>query len=188
MPGTPPPVTSEAEGLLVYLRQQRAGLANAAFGLTDEQLRATPTKSALSVGGLLKHAAHTEQQWVDMIAGRPAATAESYFDSFALREGDDVASLTAELERVGAVTEATVAGVPDLGQEVQLAEGPWYPTGDGYTVRWVLLHVLEELSRHAGHADIIREHLDGATMYELMAGVEGWPASEWITPWRPPAG
>ena len=188
MPGTPPPVTSEAEGLLVYLRQQRAGLANAAFGLTAEQLRATPTKSALSVGGLLKHAAHTEQQWVDMIAGRPAAAAESYFDSFALREGDDVASLTAELERVGALTEATVAGVPDLGQEVQLAEGPWYPTGDGYTVRWVLLHVLEELSRHAGHADVVREHLDGATMYELMAGVEGWPASEWITPWRPPAG
>ena len=62
MPGTPPPVTSEAEGLLAYLRQQRAGLANAAFGLTDDQLRATPTVSALSVGGLLKHAAHTEQQ------------------------------------------------------------------------------------------------------------------------------
>ena len=188
MPGTPPPVTSEAEGLLAYLRQQRAGLANAAFGLTDDQLRATPTVSALSVGGLLKHAAHTEQQWVDMIAGRPAVSPESYYDSFSLREGDSVVSLSAELDRVGAATEATVAGVADLGQEVELAEGPWFPTGGGYTVRWVLLHVLEELSRHAGHADIVREHLDGATMYELMAGVEGWPASEWITPWRPPAG
>jgi hypothetical protein len=72
--------------------------------------------------------------------------------------------------------------------EVQLAEGPWYPRGGGYTARWVLLHVLEELSRHAGHADIIREHIDGATMYELMAAVEGWPANEWITPWRPSSG
>lgn len=187
MPGTPPPVTSEADGLLTYLRQQRAGLANAAFGLTAEQLRATPTSSALSVGGLLRHAAHIEQQWVDMIAGRPGnASTAGYMDSFALQEGDDVASLTGELDRVAALTEAAVAGMADFGQEVRLTPGPWIPTGDGYTVRWILLHVLEELSRHAGHADIVREHLDGATMYELMAGVEGWPADEWITPWRPP--
>jgi uncharacterized damage-inducible protein DinB len=185
MPGTPPPVTTEAEALVAFLRQQRAGLANAAFGLSEVQLRSTPTASALSVGGLLKHAAHTEEQWVDMVVGRHASSAEAYLDSFALREGDSVASLTAELDRVGKATEAVVAGLPDLGQEVELSEGPWFPTGGGFTVRWILLHVLEELSRHAGHADIIREHVDGATMYELMAGVEGWPANEWITPWRP---
>ena len=45
---------------------------------------------------------------------------------------------------------------------------------------------MEELARHAGHADIVREHIDGATMYELMAGAEGWPATEWMTPWQPP--
>jgi hypothetical protein len=48
-----------------------------------------------------------------------------------------------------------------------------------------LLHLLEELARHAGHADIIREHIDGATMYELMAGAEGWPETDWLKPWRP---
>ena len=54
-------------------------------------------------------------------------------------------------------------------------------------MRWVLLHLVEELARHAGHADLIRESIDGATMYELMAGVEGWPATEWLQPWEPAA-
>ena len=65
---------------------------------------------------------------------------------------------------------------------------PWWPEGvDGWSVRWVLLHLVQELARHAGHADIIRESIDGATMYELMAGREGWPATDWITPWQPSA-
>jgi hypothetical protein len=54
-------------------------------------------------------------------------------------------------------------------------------------VRWVALHLVEELARHAGHADIIREAIDGATMYELVAGREGWPETPWLKPWRPPA-
>jgi hypothetical protein len=49
----------------------------------------------------------------------------------------------------------------------------------------VLLHIIEETARHAGHADIVREAIDGATMYALMAAVEGWPATEWLTPWAP---
>jgi hypothetical protein len=51
----------------------------------------------------------------------------------------------------------------------------------------VLLHLIEEIARRAGHADIIREAIDGATMYELMAGAEGWPATDWLTPWQPPS-
>jgi hypothetical protein len=46
------------------------------------------------------------------------------------------------------------------------------------------MHLLEELTRHAGHCDIIRESIDGATMYELMAGIEGWPETDWIKPWK----
>ena len=53
-----------------------------------------------------------------------------------------------------------------------------------YNVRWILCHMLEETARHAGHADIVREAIDGATMYELMAGAEGWPETEWLKPWR----
>ena len=60
-------------------------------------------------------------------------------------------------------------------------------TSTRWSVRWVCFHLIEELARHAGHADIVREHVDGATMYELMAGAEGWPETPWLKPWRPPA-
>jgi hypothetical protein len=63
---------------------------------------------------------------------------------------------------------------------------PWYPQDlDAWSVRWVLLHLIEEVARHAGHADIVREQIDGATMYALMAAIEGWPATEWLQPWTP---
>ena len=51
---------------------------------------------------------------------------------------------------------------------------PWYPDDvDAWSVRWVLLHLVEEIGRHAGHADIVRESIDGATMYALMAARRG---------------
>jgi hypothetical protein len=63
---------------------------------------------------------------------------------------------------------------------------PWFPKNlEAWTVRWVILHVINELTRHSGHADIIRESIDGATMYELLAGLEGWEVAGWVTPWKP---
>jgi hypothetical protein len=53
--------------------------------------------------------------------------------------------------------------------------------------RWILLHLIEETARHAGHADLIREALDGALSGPLMAAAEGWPADGWVKPWRPPS-
>ena len=77
----------------------------------------------------------------------------------------------------------------DLDHPVPVPKGvPWFPPDlDAWSLRWVLLHLIEETARHAGHADIVRESIDGATMYELMAGAEGWPETEWIKPWRPPS-
>ena len=57
---------------------------------------------------------------------------------------------------------------------------PWIPAGIVWTPRWVLLHLIEETARHAGHADIIRESIDGATCWTLMAAAEGWPAQDWV--------
>jgi hypothetical protein len=51
----------------------------------------------------------------------------------------------------------------------------------------VLLHLIEETARHAGHADIVRESVDGATWFALMAGAEKWPPSPWVEAWQPPA-
>ena len=62
---------------------------------------------------------------------------------------------------------------------------PWFPKDlEAWSVRWVILHVINELARHAGHADIVRETLDGATMYDLIAGLEGWEIAGWVTPWN----
>ena len=56
---------------------------------------------------------------------------------------------------------------------------PWIPGGIVWTPRWVLLHLIEEMARHAGHADIIRESIDGATCWTVMAAAEGWPEQDW---------
>jgi hypothetical protein len=192
MPGNAPALTDEKALLLAYIAQQRSGLRNAAFGLTDEQARQTPTAGTLSIGGLVKHVAATERHWVDIAlhqerAQERAEQEQDYFDGFRLREDETLAGVLAGYAEVAAETEAALAGVP-LDQPVPVPKGvPWFPADvKAWSVRWVLLHILEETARHAGHADIIREAIDGATMYPLMAAVEGWPATEWLQPWSPP--
>ena len=80
-----------------------------------------------------------------------------------------------------------ILGIADMNQAVPVPKGvPWFPDDvDAWSVRWVLLHLIEEIARHAGHADIIRESIDGATMYPLMAAAEHWPETEWLKPWKP---
>jgi uncharacterized damage-inducible protein DinB len=196
MPGQAPPISDERDGLVAFLRQQRDGIRYAAFGLTDDQARLTPTAGALSIGGLVKHITAMERSWVDTMLQRSRQSSDqleeleaSYGDDFVMRPEETLAGLLADLDRSAAETEAAVAGIADMGQDVPVPKGvPWFPDDvENWSVRWVLLHLIEEVARHAGHADIVRESIDGATMYELMAGAEGWPATEWLRPWQPPA-
>jgi uncharacterized damage-inducible protein DinB len=173
--------------LLGFLAQQRRVLKHAAYGLTEEQLRATPSASALSVGGLLKHVAFTERGWTNRITGGPEPSGEEgYNQQFELSESDTLESLLADIDAAAAETEAAVADI-DLGHPVPVPKGqPWFPKDiEAWSVRWVLLHLIEEIARHAGHADIIRESIDGATGIELLAAAENWPESPWLKPWRP---
>lgn len=191
MPGMPGPVADEREGLLAFLAQQRDLVKTAAYGLTDEQARATPSASALSVGGLVKHVAAMERGWMDTVIQRERLSAEeaaaSYGDDMVMGPDETLAGLLADLDRAGAETEAVIAGIADLGQAVPVPDEPWFPKDvAAWSVRFVLLHLIEELARHAGHADIIREHVDGATWYALMGAREGFTAGGWITPWEPP--
>jgi uncharacterized damage-inducible protein DinB len=192
MPGQVPPVEDEREGLLAYLHQQRDALRIAAYGLTDEQARATPTASALSVGGLIKHAASTERGWIDMVLQRQTApdgdnTEDDYLANFRLAADETLTDVIDRYAEVATETESVVAGIADLNQPVPVPQGvPWFPDDvEAWSVRWVLLHLIEETARHAGHADILRESIDGATAYALMAAAEGWPATPWIQPWQP---
>jgi uncharacterized damage-inducible protein DinB len=188
MPGLVPPIGDERAGLLGYLAQQRLVLRIAAHGLTDEQARATPSASALSVGGIIKHVTRTERHWMDIVLQRHSSDEQSYTDSFAVAAGESLAELLADFEQCAKETEAIVADIADLGQPVPVPKGvPWFPADvPAWSVRWVLLHLIEETARHAGHADIVRESVDGATAFELMAGAEGWPETSWLKPWRPP--
>jgi Protein of unknown function (DUF664) len=181
MPGMPRPVADEREGLLAFLAQQRYFVRVATHGLTDEQARATPSVSQLSIGGLIKHLARTERNWMDDVLQRSPrpdneASAAAYVDSFTLRPDETLADALHEYDQVAKETESIVAGIADLGQPVPVPPGvPWFPPDvSAWSVRWVLLHLIEETARHAGHADIIRESLDGAKAVQLLAAVEGW--------------
>ena len=188
MPGQVPPISDERDGLLAYLDQQRHVLRVAAYGLTEEQARATPTRSALSVGGLVKHVAHTERGWMDTVLQRDrddGDAEDAYEDSFRLREDETLAGALAFLDEVAAETGEVVAGLA-LDHPVPVPPAPWNPADvEAWSLRWVLLHLIEETARHAGHADIVREAIDGATAFELLAAVEGWPATDWLKPWEP---
>ena len=81
MPGNPPSVNTEREALVVYLRQQRDGLKNAAYGLTEEQIRLRPTASALTIGGLIKHAASTELGGTETMVGSPDQGSERAYST-----------------------------------------------------------------------------------------------------------
>jgi uncharacterized damage-inducible protein DinB len=190
MPAQVPPVADEREGLLAYLAQQRDAIRIAAHGLTDEQARATPSASALSVGGLIKHVATTERGWIDTALQRETSSGEKdYAANFQLQPGETLADVLELYDEVAKETEAVIAEIADLGQAVPVPKGvPWFPDDvEAWSVRWVLLHLIEETARHAGHADIVRESVDGATAYPLMAAAERWPATPWLQPWEPPA-
>ena len=188
MPGQAAPLTNERDLLLAYIAQQRDGIRNAAYGLTDEQARQAPSVSSLSVGGLLKHAIDMEKGWIDMVLQRDrGATQASYEENFRLGPDETLAEVLARYDDVALETAAVIGAISDLGQAVPVPKGvPWFPADvDAWSVRWVLLHLIEEIARHAGHADIVRESIDGATTFELMAAAEGWPATDWLTPWQP---
>jgi uncharacterized damage-inducible protein DinB len=184
-------LTDEKDLLLAYIEQQRQGIRNAAYGLSQEQARLAPTAGTLTIGGLIKHAAEAEEGWVDLILQREPGTRDdreaAYGDSFRLGPGETLAGVLTRYREVAEVTQTAIGGIEDLGRAVPVPKGvPWFPADvTAWSVRWVLLHLIEETARHAGHADIIRESIDGATMYELMAAAEGWPATDWLTPWAP---
>lgn len=196
MPGQAPIVGDERDALRVFLEYHQSSYLAVAFGLSDEQTRSTPTVSALSIGGLVKHATGVQRAWmqrVEAAPGFPPADARpfeeivaSYQDEYVMRDDETLSELLDKFKAQNAET-LRVFAAADLDTAVPVPQDvPWFPKGlDHWTVRWVIHHLINELARHSGHADIIRETIDGATLYELVAGIEGWEETDWIKPWKP---
>jgi uncharacterized damage-inducible protein DinB len=161
-------VDQERADLLQALAGHRHFLRYTTRDLSDEQAVKRTTVSALCLAGLIKHVTATERQWARFIVEGPAATSFSpetisgWANGFTMVEGETLAGLLGEYERVAQQTDELVASLPDLDASQPLPEAPWFPPGARWSARRVLLHIVAETSQHAGHADIIRESLDGA--------------------------
>ncbi|MGV9229978.1 DinB family protein [Streptomyces nigra] len=165
-------VTDERADLLETLAKHRHFLRFTTRDLTDEQAGVRSTASALCLGGLIKHVTSMEQKWADFIVDGPAAMpdfstmTEADFakraDEFKMLPGETLAGVLAEYEEVARRTDELVAKLPDLNASHPLPRAPWFDGDARWSARRVLLHIIAETAQHAGHADIIRESLDGA--------------------------
>ncbi|MCW2561924.1 MAG: hypothetical protein JWQ31_484 [Mycobacterium sp.] len=196
MPGQAPIVGDERDALRVFLEYHQSSYPALAFGLTDDQARSKPTVSALSIGGLIKHATGVQRSWMERAEVAPNLPPQdtrpfeevvaTYQDEYVMREDETLQELLDKFKAQNAET-LRILDSADLDTAVPVPQDvPWFPKDiTSWTVRWVIHHLINELARHAGQADIIRESIDGATLYDLVAGIEGWEETEWIKPWKP---
>jgi hypothetical protein len=171
MMSTPAPtLTGERADLAQTLAKHRNFLRYTTRGMSDEQAAQRTTVSELCLGGIIKHVTAVERQWARFIVEGPSAMGswedggamQDWLDGFRMLPGETLAGLLADYERAGGETDALIARLPDLDAVQPLPEAPWYEKGASWSARRVLLHVIAETSQHAGHADIIREAIDGA--------------------------
>ncbi|MBV2366412.1 DinB family protein [Streptomonospora nanhaiensis] len=184
-PSTAP--RGERADLIAALATARAALTATVAGLDDAQAAARPTVSALSLGALVKHVAGIEEGWMRFAVEGPSAlgfdlpegvtwedvtsgTAREvpqwvvdHRNGLRMLPGDTLAGLLARYERVAARSAEVIATVPDLSRTHPRAATPWGEPAAEISVRGVVLHVIAETAQHAGHADILREALDGRT-------------------------
>lgn len=208
MPFLTADVTTEHDGLAVYAAQQVHQVATTLQGLSREQLEQRPTVSRFTLGTLARHVLAVTTGFTDETRAATAAArgmsadggavgeadpsapdsdaasnttdALSGDDSGELRPGDTVDSLIAELESAATALADALRGA-ELDAPVPTPEAPWFSGEERWTVRWVALHCIEEVARHAGHADILRESVDGQFAYALNAIADGepWPPANW---------
>jgi uncharacterized damage-inducible protein DinB len=159
-------LTRERADLIESLRRHRSFLRFTVRDLTDEQAMRRPTVSALTLAGLIKHVAATEAGWVRFAEGGAEAMRRNWGPDALTRHwhlapGETLAGVLADYEAVARHTDDLVAALPDLDADHALPEAPWFEPGARWSARRVFLHVIAETAQHAGHADILRESIDG---------------------------
>ncbi|WP_030672943.1 DinB family protein [Streptomyces cellulosae] len=164
--------TGERADLLEALAKQRHFLRFTTRDLTDEQAGQRTTVSELCLGGLIKHVTSVERNWVGFIQKGPSAMGDftamteddwaRRADEFRMLPGETLAGVLADYAETADRTDELVAALPDLDAAHPLPKAPWFEAEAQWSARRVLLHIVAETAQHAGHADIIRESLDGA--------------------------
>ena len=172
-------LTGEKADLVETLRRHRGFLLQTLQGLDRGAATRRTTISELDLAGLVKHVAETEERWADFCRRGPAAFGEDGADldwsdpealeramawharGFHLTDDETLDGALARYAEVAAATDAMVAEA-ELDTAHPLPARPWFSPGAVWSVRRVLLHVLAETAQHAGHADILREAIDGA--------------------------
>ncbi|MFW0789885.1 DUF664 domain-containing protein [Gordonia sp. CPCC 205333] len=172
-----PDLSEEKQDLLLLLADQRSLLKITVRNLTDEQARQRTTVSELTLGGLLKHVASGEADTAAEIVARdetavfdPAAGADSY--SFG--PDDTVGGWISEYDRAAAQFDSVIAQAGSLDELIPMPTAPWQPEREWWSIRRLVAHRLRETAQHCGHADIIREALDGQTTMAAISEGMDW--------------
>lgn len=162
----------ERNDLLETLTTHRGFLRYTARGLTEEQARARSTVSELTIGALLVHVTHTEATWADFVVrgaiahgdvgpdADPTEVAAAWAEAWRMPEDRTLADVLDSYAQVAARTDELVRTV-DLDADHALPTAPWFTPGARWSARRTFLHVVAETAQHAGHADIVREAIDG---------------------------
>ncbi|MFC8124187.1 DinB family protein [Streptomyces sp. NPDC057302] len=168
-----PAITGERAEWLDSLEKHRHFLRFTTRDLTDEQAGLRTTAGALCLGGLIKHVTAVEQAWVGFILNGPSAMGDftsmteadwaRRTDEFRMLPGETLAGVLADYADVARRTDELVATLPDFDVTWPLPKAPWFESNAQWSARRVLMHIITETAQHSGHADIIRESLDGAT-------------------------
>lgn len=166
----PPIAGDETQTLLGYLDYHRATLAWKTDGLDAEGLRAALPPTTMTLGGMLKHLAYVEDSWfARRLLGLPSAPPWDTVDWSADEDWDWHSAADDSPEELRALWQAAVErsralvaeALADGGLDL-LAARPW-PDGRAPSLRWIVVHMIEEYARHNGHADLLREAVDGLT-------------------------
>lgn len=162
----PPLAADETATLVAFLEYQRATMAWKCRGVDRAGLRARVGVSSISLGGLLKHLARIEDYWLSRrLHGRdpqPMWATMEWAAEWTSAGNDSPEELVALWEGAVERSRAHVAEALAGGGLEWLAREAW-PDGSSPSLRWILVHMIEEYARHNGHADLIRESVDGST-------------------------
>lgn len=191
MPFLTAPTAGEHDSLATFAQQQIDQVATTLHGLDRAQLIQVPSASGMSLGALARHVLLIADGAVRTLTAAPAAgsepqrtpqqhEAEGMIAPEAVREEDTPESLIEQLRTAGRELAAAIRAA-DLDAHAPVPDAPWFAGRETWSMRWFALHQIEENARHAGHADILRENLDGKGAYELNALADGepWPPAGW---------